>query len=81
MSGIDNLEQLIQARDQQMGGNMLNREESAKEPKNQNGEILEIMKLLFTYFKETAAALNSEIITIRQQQEKILEILEKKDEE
>lgn len=78
--GIEDLNNLIKARERQMGKPMLDLEETVvKEKKSE--EVTEIMKLLFTYIKETTSSINSEIIKIREQQEKILNILEKKDKE
>lgn len=77
---IEDLENLIKARERQMGGKMLDVEDTPA-PENQDTEVLQIMKLLFAYVKQTVGDMNREIITIQQQQQKILEIIEKKDKE
>lgn len=69
---IDNLEQLIRAREMQMGTPMF---DEAEEKKDDSKEVLEIMKLLFNYVKETTSAINQEIITIKQQNQEILDKL------
>ena len=72
---IQNLQQLIAARERQQGGKMTD----IKEPvTNKNDEVVEIMKLLFEYLRQSVAQINQDIGIIKQQQQEILEKLEDK---
>lgn len=71
---IQNLQELIQARDKQLGGNMLENKTGDK-----NGEITEILKLLFTYMKESFEKLDHDINIVKTQQEEILNKLKDKE--
>jgi len=64
---IENLQKIIQARDKQFGGNMLENKTDDK-----NNEMTDILKLLFTYMKESFEKLNYDINIIKLQQEEIL---------
>jgi len=71
---IQNLEALIQARDKQLGGNMLENKVGDK-----NNEITEILKLLFTYMKESFEKIDQDINIIKIQQKEILDKLKDKE--
>ena len=78
---IDNLEGLIKARERQMGSPMLDERESQEPEAKSDSEVLEIMKLLFTYIKQSIGQLHEEITTIKTGQEKILTMLKEEDKE
>ncbi len=71
---IQNLQELIQARDKQLGGNMLE-----NKPGDKNSEMADILKLLFTYMKESFEKLNHDNKIIKAQQEEILNRLKDKE--
>lgn len=78
---IANLQQLIEARDKQMGGKMIETTEPAQEEQKTdsgNKEVVETMKLLFTYIRQTMGQINQDINIIKQQQQEILKKLEDK---
>ncbi len=74
---IENLQGLIAAKERQMGTKIVEPEIDKEKPE----EITEIMKLLFTYVQKSITQLNEEITIIKDQQQKILEILKKNDKE
>lgn len=81
--GIDDLENLIRAKENQMGIK-ITEETQQKEDQNSpkdNGEVVEIMKLLFEYLKKSVGSIKGEIATIKEQQQKILEIIDEKEKE
>lgn len=71
---IQNLQELIQARDKQLGGNMLE-----NKPNDKNSEMVDILKLLFTYMKESFKKLDHDNKIIKAQQEEILNRLKDKE--
>jgi len=71
---IQNLQELIQARDKQLGGNMLENKSGDK-----NSEMADILKLLFTYMKESFEKLDHDNKIIKAQQEEILNRLKDKE--
>lgn len=71
---IQNLQELIQARDRQHGGNMLDNKTTDK-----NSEMVDILKLLFTYMKESFEKLDHDNKIIITQQEEILNKLKDKE--
>lgn len=75
MAGIEDLENLIKARELQMGGPMLSHEKVVEQKKEESTEATEIMKLLFDYMKESNKYLSREIQNIKKQNQEILELL------
>jgi len=69
---IENLDQLIKARDVQLGGKMLEETKSNKE------ELTQVIKLLFGYMKESFEKIDFNINILKSQQEEILKKLEDK---
>lgn len=77
---VQNLESLIKAKEKQMGINITEEDEEQK-PEIDENEVMEVLKLIFEYMKQSIGNLNKEITNIKQQQEKILEELKKQSKE
>lgn len=75
MAGIENLDNLIKAREAQMGGPMLDAEKVVGQKKEKSNETLEVMKLLFDYMKESNKHFSKELQTIKKQNQEILDHL------
>ncbi len=76
---IPNLQQIIAARERQMGGRMT--EPKEEKPQERSEEVVEIMKLLFEFVRQQVGQINNDINIIKQQQQKILDKLEDKSNE
>jgi len=73
---IQNLQQLIEARQRQMGGRMI--DGPVENPVDHNDEIVEIMKMLFDYTRQQFGQINNDINIIKKQQQEILNKFEDK---
>ena len=63
--GIENIDKIIRERDRQLGGSMLG---SVEQPKDRSDEVVELLRLIFGYLKESFKEINEKLDSIIEQE-------------